>query len=154
MFQIMKASRGHSSRQLVLLQVPYLRLDPVSEDVLTMQAKQPGAVLNVMSRHFSHCKTDTTAFGPCNRDTKQDVLQAVPSQPEKTYLVIIRGPNPGIYHDFSYKVDGCLRRLEVFHIMAYTTEDEDDANEVFSLAAEVGLVASEVRLKDSHGCSQ
>ncbi|KAG2028965.1 hypothetical protein BDR03DRAFT_1019099 [Suillus americanus] len=32
--------------------------------------------------------------------------------------------------------------------MAYTTEDEDDANEVFSLAAEVGLVASEVRLKD------
>jgi hypothetical protein len=41
-------------------------------------------------------------FGQNNVCEEQFVFKTIPDPPEMGYLVVIKGPNPGIYHDSRY----------------------------------------------------
>ncbi|KAG2337842.1 hypothetical protein BDR05DRAFT_969753, partial [Suillus weaverae] len=53
--------------------------------------------MSVSHSHSGHFKHDTVAFGTQQLGTYESIQSSVPTQPEKTYLVIIKGPKPGIY---------------------------------------------------------
>jgi hypothetical protein len=54
-----------------------------------------------------HARHSTEAFGPpasplLERDYNEPEPQSIPILPAKIYLVLIRGPKPGIYFDYGY----------------------------------------------------
>jgi hypothetical protein len=113
-----------------------------------------------VQRHIRHT---TEAFGPANsrdcnpQDDPEFILHRVPDPPEKEYLVIIKGPKPGIYYDFRYaslicyrnyisllghryKIARLLTDLYTIHSMTYIAKDSVDACEAFAKAMHSGLI--------------
>lgn len=56
-----------------------------------------------MSRS-THVRINTTTFGPQHyqNDAMDTPITVLPERPTKVYLVVIKGPNPGVFYDFRY----------------------------------------------------
>jgi len=47
----------------------------------------------------THMRINTTTFGP-QHDPMDPPITVLPERPQKAYLVVIKGPNPGVFYDF------------------------------------------------------
>lgn len=105
------------------------------------------------SSRFVHGRHSTEAFGPpasplLERDEYEPEPQSIPILPAKIYLVLIRGPKPGIYFDYGFVVNSYLRKLqETLHLMSYTTHSKSEARLVYAQAKQAGLVADDTTLR-------
>ena len=110
-----------------------------------------------------HRRNITEAFGPpdspheLSRSSQQPLFPPIPDPPVKAYLVVIKGPKPGLFYDFrwvsnmipstllcstrnSYRVLCHTKLLDNLHSIYYVATDENDAYQTFRQAQKAGML--------------
>lgn len=113
---------------------------------------------------MKHNRTDTVAFGPVitDSDSRPDAVQPpalpIPRPRKMSYLLVLRGPHPGLYYDLWYdfqiylllintdvnlpspKVRAYIRHLQGLRSIYHCPRNYEEGKHILELAERAGLV--------------